>query len=85
MRRTAQVLSPDDNTSALGAPFGSLDHMNAQVRRAVESSGELRQPVLSVDHAPTGVVLTRQCADVSKLGFAVGHVSPISALLTARP
>ena len=54
-------------TTALGDPFGSLDHIDAQVRKAEESSGELRQAILSVDHAPTEVVLTRQCADVSKL------------------
>ena len=28
------------------APFGSLDHINAQVRQAVESSSELRQAIL---------------------------------------
>ena len=42
VRRAVQVLHPADNTSALGAPFGSLDHINAQVRRAVESSNEVR-------------------------------------------
>ena len=60
VRRTVQVLKPDGNTSAL------LDHINAQVRQVVESSGELRQAIVSVDHAPTEVVLTRQFADVSK-------------------
>ena len=34
-----------------GAPFGSLQHINAQVRQAVESSSELRQAILPVDHA----------------------------------
>ena len=84
VRRTAQVLNPDDNISALGASFGSLDHTNAQVRQAVESSSELRQAILSVDHAPTEVVLTRQCADVSKLtnhlrlgGDGVDHPLPV--------
>ena len=43
VRRTVQVLHPDDNSSALGASFGSLEHINAQVRQAVESSSELRQ------------------------------------------
>ena len=58
---------PDDNTSALGPPFGSLHNINAQMRQAVESGSELRQAILSVDHAPTEVVLTKQCANVSKL------------------
>ena len=69
VRRTVQVLTPDDNTSALGAPFGSLDQINERVREAVESSGELRQVILSLDRAPTEVVLARQCADFSKLTF----------------
>ena len=58
VRCTVQVLNPDDNTSALGAPFGSLHNINAQVRQVVESSSELRQAILSVDHAPTEVVLS---------------------------
>ena len=58
VRRTVQVLNPDDNTSALGAPFGSIHNIKAQMRQAVESSSELRQAILSVDHAPTEVVLS---------------------------
>ena len=56
VRRTVQVVNPDENISASGGPFGSLEHINAQVREAV-------------DYGPTEVVLPRQCADVSKLTF----------------
>ena len=48
VRRIVQVLNPDDNASALSASFSApLDHINAQVRQAVECSTELRQAILS--------------------------------------
>ena len=59
--------SRDGPQPPFGAPFGSLEHINVHVRQAVDSSGELRQAILSVDHAPTEVVLIRQCAEVFKL------------------
>ena len=65
--RWVQVLHSDDDTSALGAQFDSFEHICAQVWQAVTSSSELRQAILSVDHVPTEVVLTSQCADVSRL------------------
>ena len=32
VRRTVQVLNPDDNTSALGAPSGPLNHNNTHLQ-----------------------------------------------------
>ena len=67
VRRTPQVFKRDDNTSALGAPFGSLDHINAQVRQAVESSSELRQAILrlcSPDSARMSPNLPTICASM---------------------
>ena len=61
--------SRDGPQPPFGAPFGSLEHINVHVRQAVDSSGELRQAILSVDHAPTEVVLIRQCAEVFKLTY----------------
>ena len=92
VRRTVQVLHQDDNTSALGTPFAFLEHINAQVRQAVESSSDLRQAILSVDHAPAEVMLTRWCADVSTNclrfnGDWLDHSrsTPNSAKPSARP
>ena len=92
VRRTDQVLHQDDNTSALGTPIASLEHINAQVRKAVESSSELRQAIRSVDHAPAEVMLTRWCADVSTYhlrfnGDWLDHSrsTPNSAKPSARP
>ena len=49
-------------------------HPRANQRRAWESvraCDELRSATTGVDHAPTEMVLTRQCADVSKLMYHV--------------
>ena len=64
---TVDVLAPEDGTTALGSAFGCREHINARAWESVRASDEVRSAIGSVDHAPTEMVLTRQCADVSKL------------------
>ena len=56
-------------TTALGSAFGSREHINARAWESVRACDEMRSAIVSVDHASTGMVLTRQCADVSKLMY----------------
>eukprot|EP00973_Karenia_brevis_P036259 5000950-Karenia_brevis.AAC.1 len=39
------------------------------VQSCVSSCMDLRTAILDIDHVPTELVLTRQCADVSKLMY----------------
>ena len=68
---TVDVLSPDSGTTALGSSFGSREHVNARAWESVRVCDEVCSAIVSVDHAPTEMVLTRQCADVSKLKYRV--------------
>ena len=63
------VLSPDAGTTALGTAFGTREQINARAWESVRACDELRSAITGVDHAPTEMVLTRQCADVSKLMY----------------
>ena len=47
--------------------FGTREQINARACESVRACDELRSAINGVDHAPTELVLTRQCADVSKL------------------
>ena len=69
VRDTVVVLSPDAGTTALGSAFGSREQINARAWESVRACDELRSAINGVDHAPTELVLTRQCADVSKLMY----------------
>ena len=66
---TCAVLQPEDATSALGAIFGSVGQINQHAHGTLVKVKELRAAVASIDHAPTELVLIRQCADVSKLAY----------------
>ena len=66
---TVDVRAQEAGTTALGSAFGSREHINARAWESVRASDEMRCAVGSVDHAPTEMVLTRQCADVSKLMY----------------
>ena len=66
---TVDVLVPDAGTTALGSAFGSREHINARAWESVRACSEMRTAIGGVDHAPTEMVLTRQCADVSKLMY----------------
>ena len=69
VRDTVVVLSPDAGATALGSAFGTREQINARAWESVRACDELRSAVNGVDHAPTELVLTRQCADVSKLMY----------------
>ena len=56
-------------TTALGSAFGTREQINARAWESVRACDELRSAINGVDHAPTELVLTRQCADVSKLMY----------------
>ena len=66
---TVVVLGPDAGTTALGSAFGTREQINARAWESVRACDELRSAINGVDHAPTELVLTRQCADVSKLMY----------------
>ena len=66
---TVTVLSSVSGTTALGSAFGSREHVNARAWESVRACDEMRSAIVSVDRAPTEMVLTRQCADVSKLMY----------------
>ena len=65
VRDTVVVLSPDAGTTALGSAFSTREQINARAWESVRACDELRSAINGVDHAPTELVLTRQCADVS--------------------
>ena len=69
VRDTVVVLSPDAGATALGSAFGTRGQINARAWESVRACDELRSAINGVDHAPTELVLTRQCADVSKLMY----------------
>ena len=67
VRDTVAVLSPDAGATALGSAFGTREQINARAWESVRACDELRSAINGVDHAPTELAPTRQCADVSKL------------------
>ena len=69
VHNTFDVLTPEVGTTALGSAFGSREHINERAWESVRACDEMRSAIGSVDHAPTVMVLTRQCADVSKLMY----------------
>ena len=67
VRSTTKVLGSDAPTTALGAPFGPRSALDDAVSNCVDKVATLREAIVGIDHCPTELVLTRQCADVSKL------------------
>eukprot|EP00973_Karenia_brevis_P040460 5591648-Karenia_brevis.AAC.1 len=63
------VLEPHASTIALGAPSGGRECVNAMALDSVKATSDLRSAILEIDHPQTELVLTRQCADVSKLMY----------------
>ena len=49
--------------------FGTDDEVNAHIAVSVAKTAELRSAIVEVSHPATELVLTRQCADVSKLSY----------------
>ena len=69
IRSTTQVLDSDAATTALGAPFGPSTHLDSVVSSCIDQVATLREAIVGIDHTPTEFVLTRQCANVSKLVY----------------
>ena len=59
------LASPNSGTTALGSACGSREHINVRAWESVRACDEMRTAVVSVDHAPTEMVLTRQYAPCS--------------------
>ena len=57
------------HTLALGAPFGGPAALNEQVAAVLKKARDTRLALLEVGHSATELVLTRLCADVSKLSY----------------
>ena len=66
---TVDVLTSESSTTALGSAFATREHINARAWESVRACDEMRSATDSVEHAHTEMVLTKQCADVSKLMY----------------
>ena len=64
---TADVPSLDPGTAARESASDSREHINVRAWESVRAGAEMRSAIVSVDHAPTVMVLTKQCAGVSNL------------------
>ena len=64
---TVTVLSQDPSTTVLGTAFGSREQINARAWESVRACDETRLGDHERRPRPAETVLTRQCADVSKL------------------
>ena len=69
VRTTCKVLPPEGPTLALGAPFGGPAALDTQVSAVLRKARDTRLALLEVGHAATELLLTRLCADVSKLSY----------------
>ena len=66
---TVTVLSRDSGTTTQGSAFGSRAQIIAPAWESMRACDGMRSAITGVDHASTEMVLTRQCADVSKLTY----------------
>jgi len=66
---TTKVLQAEDHTLALGAPFGGETALLAEVGSTLDKAARTHRALLDISHAPTELVLTRQCGDVAKLSY----------------
>ena len=57
---TVSVFNPETGNTALGSAFGSREHTDARDLESVSACDATRSAVVSVDHAATEMVLTRQ-------------------------
>ena len=67
VRATTKVLDSDAAATALGAMFGPLSATQEAAAECVKRTNTLREAICGIGHAATELILTRQCADVSKL------------------
>ena len=66
---TVSVLSLDSGRIALRTAFGSREQINACAWVSVRACDEVHWAITSMDHAPTEMLLTKQCEDVSQLMY----------------
>ena len=71
---TVDVFAPEAGTTALGSAFGSREDVNARAWESVRACDGMCSAIGRIDHAPTEMVLTKQCADVSKLMYYI-HIN----------
>ena len=71
IRNTCQVDGTFDPVEILGASIGNDTQINDHAAKLISKTIELHGKVNSIDHAATEMVLTRQCANVSKLVYAM--------------
>ena len=64
---TADVPSLDPGTAERESASDSREQINVRAWESVRAGAEMRSAIVSVDHAPTVMVLTKQCAGVSNL------------------
>ena len=62
---TMRVLTIDEETAALGAPFGGADVLDTVVGQVLKKICDKRLAITSIGHAATEMVLTRRCAAVA--------------------
>ena len=69
---TTIVLGSDSAAAtALGVMFGPAAATQEAALDCVKKTNELREVICDIGHAPTELILTRQCADVSKLMYHI--------------
>ena len=66
---TTKVLDSDGTATALGVTFGPITATQEAAAECVRQTSALREAICEIGHAPTELILTRQCADVSKLMY----------------
>ena len=71
VRRTCNVLDNNSTATALGATIGSSEAITSAAQVTVAKTRALHEAIGSIDHPATELVLTRRCADVSKLTYTL--------------
>eukprot|EP00973_Karenia_brevis_P021040 2894177-Karenia_brevis.AAC.1 len=71
VRDSVDVLSSDEGTTALGAPIGEPEFVHHEFVGKVREVTKLRDAIGDIGHCQTELVLTRQCADVSKIVYCM--------------
>jgi len=71
VRRTCKVKAANSASEVLGATLGDKVAATTNAKKVVKKVAELRHCLAGLDHVATELVLTRRCADVAKLGYAL--------------
>ena len=68
---TCQVQAGDVAPKVLGTYIGDENVADRTANRIIDKVAGIRKAVSEIDHAPTELVLTRRCLDVSRLFYAL--------------